>query len=113
MGDQKCERCERQRDCRGEPRRSDLGKNGNLFGRCFKRQLWDWRANRVHPFGVRRVLRLAICELHRSLAIGIGVDASSRIVGLDPEHELEQVCCCVILSAVETFRRIGTAVRVK
>ena len=42
-------------------------------------------------FGVRRNSRLEICELHRSFAIGIGVDASSRIVGLDPEHELERV----------------------
>ena len=67
----------------------------------------------MNPFGVRRVLRLEICELHRSFAIGIGVDASSRIVGLDPEHELDQLCCCVVLSAVETFRRIGTAVRVE
>ena len=41
--------------------------------------------------GVRSDLRLAICELHRSFAIGIGVDASAHIVGLDPEHELERV----------------------
>ena len=46
-------------------------------------------------------------------AIGIGVDASSRIVGLDPEHELERLWCCVVLSEQETFRRIGTAVRVE
>ena len=65
------------------------------------------------PFGVRRALRLVICELHRSFAIGIGVDASSRIVGLDPEYELERLWCCVVLSEVETFRRIGTAVRVE
>ena len=67
----------------------------------------------MNPFGVRRVLRLEICELHRSFALGIGVDASSRIVGLDPEHELERLCCCAVLSEVETFRRIGTAVRVE
>ena len=47
------------------------------------------------------------------LAIGIGVDASSRIVGLDPEYELERLCCCLVLSSSETFRRIGTAVRVE
>ena len=63
--------------------------------------------------GVRRSLRLEICELHRSFAIGIGVDASSRIVGLDLEHELERLWCCVVLSEQETFRRIGTAVRVE
>ena len=87
--------------------------NGNLSGRCFKRQLWHQRAVHVHPFGVRRVLRLEICELHRGFAVGIGVDASSRIVGRDPEHELERLCCCVVLSEVETFHRIGTAVRVE
>ena len=81
--------------------------------RCFKRPLWDCRAVRVCSSGVRRSLCLAICELHRSFAIGIGVDASSRIVGLDPEHELERLWCCVVLSEVETFRRIGTAVRVE
>ena len=64
-------------------------------------------------FGVRRNSRLEICELHRSFAIGIGVDASLRIVGLDPEHELERLWCCVDLSEQETFRRIGTAVRVE
>ena len=65
------------------------------------------------PFGVRRALRLVICELHRSFAIGIGVDASSRIVGRDPEHELERVYCVLLLSEEETIRRIGTAVRVE
>ena len=47
------------------------------------------------------------------LAIGIGVDASSRIVGLDPEHELERANCDLLLSEEETIRRIGTAVRVE
>ena len=42
-------------------------------------------------FGVRCNLRREICELHRSCAFGVGVDASLRIVGLDPEHELERV----------------------
>ena len=67
----------------------------------------------VCSFGVRCNLRRAICELHRSFAIGIGVDALLRIVGLDPEHELERVPCVLLLSEEETIRRIGTAVRVE
>ena len=41
--------------------------------------------------GVRCEVRRVICELHRSLAFEVGVDASLRLVGLDPEHELERV----------------------
>ena len=67
----------------------------------------------VCSFDVRRELRLVICELHHRFAIAIGVDASSRIVGLDPEHELERVHCVLRLSEEETIRRIGTAVRVE
>ena len=58
-------------------------------------------------------MRRGICELQHSFAFGIGVDASSRIVGLDPEHELERVNCDLLLSEEETIRRIGTAVRVE
>ena len=54
-----------------------------------------------------------ICELQRSCAFGSGVDAASRSVGLDPEHELERVHCVLLLSEEETIRRIGTAVRVE
>ena len=67
----------------------------------------------VYPFGVRCKLRREICELHRSFAFGVRVDASLRIVGLDPEHELERVHCVLLLSEEETIRRIGTAVRVE
>ena len=58
-------------------------------------------------------MRRGICELQRSFAFGIGVDASLRSVGLDPEHELERVPCDLLLSEEETIRRIGTAVRVE
>ena len=67
----------------------------------------------VYPCGVRHDLRPTIRELHHSVVNGIGVDASSRIVGLDPEHELERVYCAWLLSEEETIRRIGTAVRVE
>ena len=67
----------------------------------------------VCSFGARCNLRREICELHRSFAFGIGVDASSRSVGLNPEHELERVHCALSLSEEETIRRIGTAVRVE
>ena len=67
----------------------------------------------VCSFDVRCNLRREICELHRSLAIGIGVDASLGSVGLDPEHELERANCDLLLSEEETIRRIGTAVRVE
>ena len=64
-------------------------------------------------FGVRCDVRRGICELQRSFAFGVGVDALSCSVGLDPEHELERVHCTLLLSEEETIRRIGTAVRVE
>ena len=67
----------------------------------------------VCSFGERCTLRREICELQRSFAFGVGVDASLRIVGLDPEHELERVHCVLLLSEEGTIRRIGTAVRVE